>query len=109
VKGRVVFLIRLKEGVGEEQFLEAYETVRYEVARGVKGHIVDQVCRSDSDPQEWLITSEWEDINDFHAWEATPEHRDQARPMAQLMEQGRSSKFVVLAETGPGAREGSAA
>ena len=104
-KGRVVFLVRLKEGVTDEQFLEAYEHVRYEVARGVKGHILDQVCQSDADPREWLITSEWESIQDFHDWEATEEHRDQARPMRECMETARSYKFVIREETGPGARQ----
>jgi heme-degrading monooxygenase HmoA len=105
VKGRVVFLIRLKDGVDGEQFLEAYEAVRYEVAQGVPGHIVDQVCQSDSDPQSWLITSEWESIDDFHAWEATPEHRDQAKPMRDCMDEAKSYKFVVVAETGPASRK----
>jgi heme-degrading monooxygenase HmoA len=99
VKGRVVFLIRLKPDVTGEQFLEAYEAVRYEVASGVKGHLVDQVCQSKEDPREWLVTSEWESIDDFYDWEATEEHRDQARPMRECMEQARSHKFVVREET----------
>jgi heme-degrading monooxygenase HmoA len=107
VKGRVVFIIRLKPGVDREQFLEAYEAVRYEVAQGVKGHIVDQICQSDSDTRDWLITSEWDSIDDFHAWEATPEHRDQAKPMRECMEEARSYKYEVVAETGAEARQAS--
>jgi heme-degrading monooxygenase HmoA len=105
VKGRVVFLIRLKPEVTDEQFLEAYESVRYEVAEGVKGHLVDQVCQSKEDPRSWLITSEWESIDDFYEWEATPEHRDQARPMRECMEEAKSYKFVVREETVGGALE----
>ena len=105
MKGRVVFLIRLKPDVSDEQFLEAYEAVRYEVAEGVKGHLVDQVCQSDDDRRSWLVTSEWENIDDFHAWEATPEHRDQAKPMRECMEEARSYKFVVREET-VGAKKG---
>jgi heme oxygenase (mycobilin-producing) len=99
MKGRVVFLIRLKPHVTGEQFLEAYESVRYEVAEGVKGHLVDQVCQSKEDPRDWLITSEWERIEDFYDWEATPEHRDQAKPMRDCMEEAQSYKFVVREET----------
>ena len=66
-KGRIVFVIKLKEGM-EEQFLQAYESVRYEVARGVKGHIVDQVCRSPRQLDERAITSEWESLDDFLDW-----------------------------------------
>ena len=105
MKGRVVFLITLKPDVTEEQFLEAYEAVRYEVAQGVKGHLVDQVCQSAEDPKSWLITSEWESIEDFYEWERTPEHREQAKPMRDCMDQADSYKFVVKAETGKGARE----
>ena len=99
MKGRVVFLVRLKPDVTGEQFLEAYEAVRYEVARGVKGHIVDQVCQSDEDERQWLITSEWESIDDFWTWENTEEHRDQAKPMRECMEEAKSYKFVVREET----------
>jgi heme oxygenase (mycobilin-producing) len=104
VKGRVVFLITLKPDVTGEQFLEAYEGVRYEVAEGVKGHLVDQVCESPEDPRRWLITSEWEQIDDFYDWEATPEHRDQAKPMRDCMDEAQSFKFVVREETVGGRR-----
>lgn len=99
MKGRVVFLVTLKDDVTDEQFLEAYESVRYEVASGVKGHILDQVCKSDEDPKLWLITSEWESIDDFWEWERTPEHRDQAKPMRDCMAEAKSYKFVVREET----------
>jgi heme oxygenase (mycobilin-producing) len=105
VKGRVVFLIRLKPDVTDEQFLDAYEAVRYEVAEGVKGHLVDQVCQSQEDRRNWLVTSEWESVDDFHAWEATPEHRDQAKPMRECMEEAKSYKFVVREETVGGSKE----
>jgi heme-degrading monooxygenase HmoA len=100
-KGRVVFAIRLKPGM-QEQFLEAYESMRYEVARGVKGHIVDQVCSSPEDPDSWLITSEWETLEDFLAWERTEEHRALARPLRECMAEARSLKYVVRAETSAG-------
>jgi heme-degrading monooxygenase HmoA len=99
MKGRVVFLIRLKPDITDQQFLDAYEAVRYEVAEGVKGHLVDQICQSKEDPRNWLITSEWERIEDFYDWEATPEHRDQAKPMRDCMEEASSHKFVVREET----------
>lgn len=99
MKGRVVFLITLKPEVTGEQFLEAYEGVRYEVAEGVKGHLVDQVCESPEDPRRWLITSEWERIDDFYDWEATEKHRDQAKPMRDCMDEAQSFKFVVREET----------
>jgi heme-degrading monooxygenase HmoA len=100
-KGRVVFVIKLKPEM-EEQFLQAYESIRYEVARGVKGHIVDQVCRSPQEPDEWLITSEWQSLDDFLEWERTEEHRALAKPLRDCMAEARSLKYVVKAETSAG-------
>jgi heme oxygenase (mycobilin-producing) len=97
-KGRVVFTLRLKPGM-QEEFLRAYESIRYEVAGGVKGHILDQVCQSPDDPDLWLITSEWESLDDFLAWEATQEHRDLAKPLRDCIAEARSLKYVVREET----------
>ena len=60
---------------------------------------MDQVCQSKEDPREWLVTSEWESIDDFYDWEATEEHRDQARRCASAWTEARSYKFVVREET----------
>lgn len=97
-KGRVAFVIKLKPGM-QDRFVEAYESIRYEVARGVKGHLVDQVCQSPEEPDQWLITSEWESLEDFLAWERTEEHRDLARPLRECMAEARSLKYVVREET----------
>jgi len=98
MKGRVVFHLRLKPG-REQDFLEAYEAIRHLVAQGVKGHLQDQVCQSIDDPLNWLITSEWDSIEDFLAWERQPEHRDLVKPMRDCWEEARSHKFVVRLET----------
>lgn len=97
-KGRVVFVITVKPGM-EDRFVEAYEAIRYEVARGVKGHLVDQVCQAPDDSTSWLITSEWESLDDFLAWEATEEHRELARPLRECMAEARSYKYLVREET----------
>ena len=98
MKGRVVFLIRLQPG-SSERFLQAYEGIRHVVAEGVKGHLVDQVCRSPDDPDSWLITSEWESLEDFLEWERTEEHRDLVKPMRDCFAEARSLKFEVVEET----------
>jgi heme-degrading monooxygenase HmoA len=99
MKGRVVFLIRLRPGM-EEAFLRAYEGIRHQVARGVKGHLVDQVCQSPTDPESWVITSEWATLDDFLAWERTEAHRELVKPMRECMAEARSLKFIVREETG---------
>jgi heme-degrading monooxygenase HmoA len=98
VRARIVFLIRVPEE-NRERFLTAYERIRYQVAEGVPGHLRDQVCQSTSDPEQWLITSEWESLDDFVAWEQSPGHRELAGPMRACMTEARSIKFVVREET----------
>jgi heme-degrading monooxygenase HmoA len=97
-RGRVVFVLRLKPGTSEK-FLEAYEAIRDDVARGVPGHIVDQVCQSPEDEDAWLITSEWESLDDFLAWERTEEHRELAKPLRECFAEAKSLKYVVREET----------
>ncbi len=98
MKGRVVFVLRLKPG-SQEAFLRAYNNIRHEVAQGVKGHLVDQVCQSPNDPLDWLITSEWETLDHFLEWEKTQEHRDLAKPVRDCFAEAKSLKYVVREET----------
>ncbi|MEV6848447.1 antibiotic biosynthesis monooxygenase family protein [Actinoplanes sp. NPDC051411] len=97
-RARIIFLIRVPEERTVD-FLQAYEQIRYAVADGVPGHITDQVCRSSTDPEQWLITSEWESLADFAAWEDGEDHRSLVRPMRVCMSEARSMRFVIQAET----------
>lgn len=97
-RARVVFLIRVEPDRTTE-FLQAYEQIRHLVADGVPGHVRDQVCRSSTDPAQWLITSEWERLEDFEAWERTQDHRDLVRPMRACFSDARSLRFRIMAET----------
>lgn len=99
MKGRVVFQLRLKPGY-QDEFLRAYGAIRNEVAQGVPGHIKDQVCQSPDDDLNWLITSEWENLDDFLTWERTQEHRDLVKPMRGCWDEAKSMKYVVREETG---------
>jgi heme-degrading monooxygenase HmoA len=99
MKGRIVFQLQLKPG-HEQDFLDAYDAIRLEVAQGVEGHIVDQVCQSIDDPSSWLITSEWASVDQFLAWERTEEHRELVKPMRDCWDEAKSFKYVVRLETG---------
>ena len=99
MKARIVFHIHLKAG-REEDFLKAYGAIRTQVATGVKGHILDQVCQSVEDPQWWLITSEWESLDNFVQWEVTQAHRDLVGPMRDCWDEAKSIKYFVREETG---------
>jgi heme-degrading monooxygenase HmoA len=97
-RARIVFLIRVPAEKTAE-FLRAYDKIRYEVAEGVPGHLLDQVCQSLTDPEQWLITSEWESLDAFVTWEQSPGHRELARPMRECMTEAKSLKFVIREET----------
>lgn len=97
-RARVVFLIRVPTERTAD-FLAAYELVRFEVAEGVPGHVMDQVCQSATDPEQWLITSEWDSIESFEAWEKSPDHRTLVRPMRECMTEAKSMRFVIRKQT----------
>jgi heme-degrading monooxygenase HmoA len=97
-RARIVFLVHVPNE-WREAFLAAYSQIRYAVADGVPGHLRDQVCQAADDPEEWLITSEWERVEDFLAWERSPEHRDLVRPLRECITTARSLRFRIVAET----------
>lgn len=97
-RARVLFLITVRDE-RREDFLRAYEQIRHLVADGVKGHLRDQVCQSSTDSEQWLITSEWESLADFEAWERTEDHRTLVRPMRECFTEARSIRFRIKAET----------
>jgi heme-degrading monooxygenase HmoA len=97
-RARVLFLIRVPVARTAE-FLAAYQQIRHEVAEGVPGHLVDQVCRSSTDPEQWLITSEWESLAAFEDWERSPGHRELVKPMRDCFTEARSIRFHIEAET----------
>jgi heme-degrading monooxygenase HmoA len=98
VTARVVFLMRVP-ATRTVEFLEAYEAIRYAVASGVDGHLVDQVCQSAADPEQWLITSEWISLEAFEDWERSPGHRALVTPLRDCMTETRSLRFAVRAQT----------
>jgi heme-degrading monooxygenase HmoA len=103
-RARVVFLIRVPADRTAD-FLSAYDKIRYVVAEGVDGHLLDQVCQSEHDPEQWMITSEWTSLGAFKAWERSPDHRDLVAPMRACFTEAKSLRFVVHAQTGRRARQ----
>jgi heme-degrading monooxygenase HmoA len=97
-KARIVFMIKLKPGRSDD-FLRAYEQIRHLVAEGVSGHLGDQVCQATGDDDSWVITSEWETLEHFLAWEATEEHRALIKPMRDCFAEARSLRYLVRRET----------
>ncbi|WP_405877994.1 antibiotic biosynthesis monooxygenase [Streptomyces sp. NBC_01136] len=98
-KLRVILLLDLYEGA-QQQFLDAYEHMRNQVA-SVPGHLSDQLCQSIENPSQWLITSEWESAPPFLAWVNSEEHVETVRPMHSCVRDTRSMRYSILRETSP--------
>ncbi|MGW3915159.1 SchA/CurD-like domain-containing protein [Streptomyces sp. NPDC005070] len=98
-KLRVILLLDLYEGA-QQQFLDAYELMRNQVA-SVPGHLSDQLCQSIENPSQWLITSEWESAPPFLAWVNSEEHVETVRPMHSCVRDTRSMRYSILRETSP--------
>lgn len=103
-KARIIFLVKLQPGRSEE-FVLAYEQIRHAVAAGVDGHLIDQVCQAPDDPDSWVITSEWESLEQFLVWEASHEHRTMVEPLRRCFAEARSLRFLVRGETSHAVRE----
>lgn len=94
---RVLFMLTVA-AEDQERFLEAYELIRHEVAR-VPGHVRDQVCQSTTEPERWLITSEWRHSEDFERWERSDEHRALVAPLRACVSAPVSMRFAVRRQT----------
>jgi heme-degrading monooxygenase HmoA len=97
-RARVLLMLRVPADK-KEAFLQAYEKIRYAVAYGVDGHLVDQVCQGNSDPEQWLITSEWSSLASFEAWERDPSHQDLAGPLRACASEATSIRFLIRRES----------
>ncbi|UGQ10793.1 antibiotic biosynthesis monooxygenase [Yinghuangia sp. ASG 101] len=98
-KLRVLLMLEIHEG-SQQRFLDAYESIRDQVAQ-VPGHLRDQLCQSIEDPTQWLITSEWADADQFLEWVDSPEHQLMVRPLHGCVRGTRSLRYAVARETGP--------
>ncbi|SHN08376.1 cupin domain-containing protein [Actinacidiphila paucisporea] len=94
---RVLFMMKVDEDRREE-FLAAYEKVRFSVA-ATPGHIRDQICQAPDDPRSWLIVSEWTTLVDFFTWEKSESHKEIVRPMRDCYSDPEFRSFTVVAET----------
>lgn len=98
---RVIFRVRVPDAE-RDRFLEAYHRIRYQVSQ-VEGYLGDQVCQSEADPEDWVITSEWASAAHFHAWERGADHRRLAAPLVACTTARESSRYHVRLSTAPGA------
>jgi heme-degrading monooxygenase HmoA len=90
---RLIVDIRLKEGT-EDDLRTAYAALvgRAATEPGLIGH---QLCQSLEDPGHWLVTSEWETLEQSGRWDQSEDHRRLLGPMRACFEQASRSAFEV--------------
>jgi heme-degrading monooxygenase HmoA len=63
-----------------DAFEQAYRTVTARM-KGTPGLICDELLRDAAKPGKYVLLSEWESSEQFHAWEDAPGHREITVPM----------------------------
>jgi heme oxygenase (mycobilin-producing) len=84
---------------GHEATLEAaYLHISAEL-RGTPGLIANELLRSESDPRSFVVLSEWQTLDAYHAWEEGPVHRRLTAPLHRLrfMKSKRQSRTLMYA------------
>ena len=79
---RVTLNLRVRSG-REQQFERVWETVAA-VARRAPGNLNQTLLRNTRDTSCYVITSDWADQEDFHAFERSPEQDDLTAPIRAL-------------------------
>jgi heme-degrading monooxygenase HmoA len=79
----------------EDDVMRAYEALRARLEQGVPGLLGHQLCQNVEDPQRFIITSEWEDIEASTRWDRSDEHNKLVGPIRDCFERAASTKFEV--------------
>ena len=73
----------------------AYAALRARLEQGVPGLLAHQLCQDVEDPGRWIITSEWEEIEDSASWDRSEEHNRLVQPLRECFERAASRKYLV--------------
>jgi heme-degrading monooxygenase HmoA len=93
VSGRVRVLVYACDPGDDPGAVErAYHRVSRDLA-GVDGLLGNQLLRSVPQPDRFVVTSEWESIVAFRAWEAGADHRETTAPLRPLQDGDRTGVF----------------
>jgi heme-degrading monooxygenase HmoA len=94
VPARFVLEFQVSPG-GEEDVQRAYSALRARLEQGVPGLLGHQLCQNVDDPQRFIITSEWEDLEASTSWDRSAEHDELVKPLRQCFEEAGSAKYMV--------------
>ncbi len=76
---RVMVFATIKPGT-QEAFEAAFAKVTQQV-KGTSGHIKDELIKDNTNPDAYILLSEWESQEAFLTWEDAPIHKETTTPM----------------------------
>lgn len=92
---RVFLFLRAED---EQRLVAAYDEIRFRVA-AADGHVSDQLLQSLDDPQQWVITSEWETAEHYKRWASSHTVDDLAVPIVATSTDRRHMRYAVRRHT----------
>jgi heme-degrading monooxygenase HmoA len=94
---RVLLYCRAPEGDGEP-IEEAYHQISADL-HGTAGLLRNELLRDVLEPDAFVVLSEWESLDAFHAWESGPDHRDTTAPLRGYQDRSRERPFGLYEVT----------
>lgn len=91
---RATLNMKVKHGCGPD-FETAWRAIADEV-RTMPGNVRQELVRDVSDPDSFVVTSDWSSREAFHAFETSPEQDDLTGPLRELRLEARMSVSDVL-------------
>jgi heme-degrading monooxygenase HmoA len=91
---RATLYVTVKEGK-EDDFRRAWESVAREVARNPANRL-QALMRDADDERSFVISSDWDSREAFHAFERSPEQDALTAPLRELRESARMTVREVV-------------
>jgi len=91
---RATLYFQVKEGRGDE-FEQAWVAIA-DAVREIPGSIRQTLLRDPNDPAAYVLTSDWQTREQFHAFERSPEQDDLTAPLRDLRESARMAVYDVI-------------
>lgn len=76
----------------------AYHSISTEL-QGVDGLLRNELLHDVLEQDAFVVLSEWESLEAFHAWESGPDHRDTTSPLREYQDQSRKLPFGLYEVT----------
>ena len=88
--------INMKVKAGKENEFERVWKAIADKVREVPGNVRQALLRDPADPSSFVLTSDWQSREQFHAFERSPEQDDLTAPLRDLRESARMTVFDIV-------------